>query len=84
MISPLTEDFILQVFDISKTPADELCAEADLSEFSRFTRGQYQSFMTMFSKTIAERTQPGRRQSVEEQGEHSFRIWPSSCPGCKG
>lgn len=24
--------------------------------------------MTMFSKTIAERTKPGQRQSVEEQG----------------
>lgn len=69
--------YYLGVFDISKTPADELCAEADLSEFSRFTRGQYQSFMTMFSKTIAERTQPGRRQSVEEQ-DYMFHCYARS------
>lgn len=47
----------------------QLCAEHELSEFSRWTRNEYASFMTMFSKTIAERTKPGQRNSVEEQGE---------------
>jgi len=45
----------------------QLCAEFELSEFSRFTRNEYGNFMTMISKTVAERTKPGQRQSVEEQ-----------------
>ena len=31
----------------------------------------YGEFMTVFSKTVAERTRPGQRQDVEEQGMHS-------------
>jgi len=46
----------------------QLCAEYELSEFSRFTRDNYANFMTMISKTVAERTSAGQRQSVEEQG----------------
>lgn len=49
-------------------PAIQLCGEHELSEFSRFTRNEYANFMTMVSKTIAERTKPGQRQSAEEQG----------------
>jgi synaptobrevin family protein YKT6 len=48
-------------------PAIELCAEADLSEWSRFTRNSYAEFMTLFSKTVAERTKPGQRSDIEEQ-----------------
>ncbi|KAJ4304205.1 palmitoyltransferase [Collariella sp. IMI 366227] len=55
------------VFDNTKKPALQLCAAQELSEFSRFTRGEYGNFMTMISKTVAERTGPGQRQSVEEQ-----------------
>jgi synaptobrevin family protein YKT6 len=46
----------------------QLCAAHELSDFSRFTRNEYGNFMTMISKTVAERTNPGQRQSVEEQG----------------
>jgi hypothetical protein len=28
----------------------------------------YGEFMTLFAKTVAERTKPGQRQDVEEQG----------------
>lgn len=56
------------VFDNTQQPAVQLCGEYELSEFSRFTRGEYSKFMLMFSKTIAERTKPGQRQSIEEQG----------------
>lgn len=31
----------------------------------------YGEFMSLFSKTVAERTKPGQRQDVEEQGAHS-------------
>jgi hypothetical protein len=36
--------------------------------------------MTMISKTVAERTSPGQRQSVEEQG--AFRMLQQSTTGC--
>ncbi|KAF2225521.1 Longin-like domain-containing protein [Elsinoe ampelina] len=48
-------------------PAVELCAERDLSSYSRFTRTSIGEFMSLFSKTVAERTRPGQRQDVEEQ-----------------
>lgn len=48
-------------------PAVELCAERDLSSYSRFTRTSVGEFMTLFSKTVAERTRPGQWQDVEEQ-----------------
>ncbi|KAI9861955.1 MAG: palmitoyltransferase [Trichoglossum hirsutum] len=48
-------------------PAHELCAEKDLSSYSRFTRDSYGEFMTLFSKTVAERTKPGQRQDIQEQ-----------------
>ncbi|KAK7519160.1 Longin-like domain-containing protein [Phyllosticta citricarpa] len=48
-------------------PAVELCAERELSTYSRFTRSSVGEFMTMFSKTVAERTKPGQRQDIEEQ-----------------
>ncbi|KXT18640.1 hypothetical protein AC579_9803 [Pseudocercospora musae] len=55
-------------------PAVELCVERELSSFSRFTRGSVGEFMTVFSKTVAERTKPGQRQDVEEQSYtfHSY------------
>ncbi|KAF2136254.1 uncharacterized protein K452DRAFT_237799 [Aplosporella prunicola CBS 121167] len=48
-------------------PAVELCSERELSTYSRFTRTSVGEFMTLFSKTVAERTRPGERQDVEEQ-----------------
>ncbi|ODV86630.1 hypothetical protein CANARDRAFT_27056 [[Candida] arabinofermentans NRRL YB-2248] len=38
----------------------------DLSSFSFFVRPKVDPFMTFFAETIAERTEPGQRQSVEE------------------
>ncbi|KAF2834723.1 snare-like protein [Patellaria atrata CBS 101060] len=48
-------------------PAVELASERDLSSYSRFTRTSVGEFMTLFSKTVAERTKPGQRQDIEEQ-----------------
>lgn len=56
------------MLDNTKKPALQLCAAHELSDFSRFTRNEYGNFMTMISKTVAERTTAGQRQSVEEQG----------------
>lgn len=54
----------------------QLCAAHELNDFSRFTRAEYGNFMTMISKTVAERTTPGQRQSVEEQGAFHTTSWP--------
>ncbi|KAJ5691838.1 Synaptobrevin [Penicillium macrosclerotiorum] len=48
-------------------PALQLCGEKDLTSFSRFTRGNYEEFMMLFCKTVAERTSPGQRQDIEEK-----------------
>lgn len=48
-------------------PALELCGERDLSSFSRFTRDNYNEFMMLFTKTVAERTNPGQRLDIEEK-----------------
>jgi synaptobrevin family protein YKT6 len=58
-------------------PAVEIVAEKDLSSFSRFTRGNYGEFMSLFSKTVAERTNAGQRQDVEEQG-YTFHAYGRS------
>lgn len=48
-------------------PAQELCVEKDLTSYSRFTKQNYGEFMSVFSKTVAERTRPGQRQDIEEK-----------------
>ncbi|KAH8681475.1 putative snare protein [Xylariales sp. PMI_506] len=55
-------------------PGVELVSEKELSAYSRFTRGNYGEFMTMFAKTVAERTRPGQRQDVEEQ-DYTFHAY---------
>ena len=47
-------------------PAVQLASAQDLSTFGFFQRSSVGEFMTFFSKTIAERTQAGQRQDVEE------------------
>jgi len=58
-------------------PAVELTHEAELSSFSRFTKGNIAEFMTFFSKTVAERTLPGQRNDVEEQS-YTFHAYARS------
>ncbi|KIP05733.1 hypothetical protein PHLGIDRAFT_91748 [Phlebiopsis gigantea 11061_1 CR5-6] len=43
-----------------------LSSASDLSSFSFYQRGSVGEFLTFFSKTIAERTPAGQRQSVQE------------------
>jgi len=59
--------FYIGVIKNETRPAVELCVEKKLDSFGRFTRNNYGEFMTTFAKTVAERTQPGQRQDVEEQ-----------------
>ncbi|KAL2755169.1 hypothetical protein ACRALDRAFT_2042946 [Sodiomyces alcalophilus JCM 7366] len=58
-------------------PAVELVSEKELSAYSRFTKANYAEFMTLFSKTVAERTRPGQRQDVEEQ-DYTFHAMARS------
>merc|ERR1712054_463975 len=58
-------------------PAHEIVAEKELSAYSRFTRNNYGEFMSLFSKTVAERTRPGQRQDVEEQ-DYTFHAYGRS------
>ncbi|KAH7145801.1 putative snare protein [Dactylonectria estremocensis] len=55
-------------------PAHEIVAEKELSSYSRFTRNNYAEFMTVFAKTVAERTRPGQRQDVEES-DNTFHAY---------
>jgi hypothetical protein len=70
-----------QVLDNTKKPALQLCGAHELSDFSRFTRNEYGNFMTMISKTVAERTGAGQRQSVEEGGAFSLNRTPTNYVG---
>ncbi|KAJ6551509.1 snare protein YKT6 [Mycena capillaripes] len=63
---------MVKIFSISvlQTPpsgASTLLTTAnDLSSFSFYQKGSVGEFMTFFSKTVAERTPQGQRQSVQE------------------
>ena len=59
---------VFQIIRNDVTPSIEMVAEKDLSDYGRFHRSSIGEFMTLFSKTFAERTRPGVRQAVEEQG----------------
>ncbi|KAJ7621148.1 snare protein YKT6 [Roridomyces roridus] len=57
----------ISVLQAPSSGASSLLSSAnDLSSFSFYQRGSVGEFVTFFSKTVAERTQPGQRQSVQE------------------
>ncbi|KAK9481395.1 Longin-like domain-containing protein [Lipomyces japonicus] len=58
--------YYIGIFRNSSKPSQELCAGKELSSFSFFERKSVGEFMTFFSNTVAERTLPSQRQSVEE------------------
>ncbi|KAI3321503.1 snare-like protein [Xylariaceae sp. AK1471] len=60
--------YYLGILNNKQKPAIQLCAEYELSDYSRFTRNDYAGFMTAVSKIVAERTMPGQRQSIEQEG----------------
>ncbi|KIK66224.1 hypothetical protein GYMLUDRAFT_38037 [Collybiopsis luxurians FD-317 M1] len=47
-------------------PSTVLVYATDLSQFSFYQRGSVGEFMSFFSRTVAERTAQGQRQSVQE------------------
>ena len=62
----------MQIFSISVILAPPSGASSvlinanDLSSFSFYQRGSVSEFMSFLSKTVAERTPQGQRQSVQE------------------
>ncbi|KAK7052389.1 snare protein [Favolaschia claudopus] len=59
--------FSISVLQTPSSGASTLLANAnDLSSFSFYQKGSVGEFMTFFSKTVAERTPQGQRQSVQE------------------
>jgi synaptobrevin family protein YKT6 len=57
---------ILSVAQGDPPSATVLVSASDLSQFSFYQRGSVGEFMTFMAKTVAERTQPSQRQSVQE------------------
>lgn len=55
----------------SNSKSLELASVKDVSKFSFFERASVEQFMSFFADTVATRTEPGQRQSVEE-GERMY------------
>ncbi|KAI5290711.1 palmitoyltransferase [Ascosphaera aggregata] len=70
-------DTYSQIYRNETRPALELCGEKDLSSFSRFTRDNYAEFMSLFARTVAERTHAGQRQDIE-QDSYTFHAYARS------
>jgi synaptobrevin family protein YKT6 len=59
--------FSISVLQAPPSGSSTLLSNAnDLSSFSFYQKGSVGEFMTFFSKTVAERTPQGQRQSVQE------------------
>ncbi|CAG8440479.1 11924_t:CDS:2 [Diversispora eburnea] len=72
--------YFLTIFSTENDAAVNLAGEHDLSGFGFFQRSSVQEFMTFFSKTVAERTKPGQRQSVEENRLAGIMICDNEYP----
>eukprot|EP00126_Sphaerothecum_destruens_P004076 Sdes_comp17975_c0_seq2m7231 len=62
--------FSIMIFHKSGNQVRELACETDLQSFGFFQRSSIGEFMTFISKTLAERTCAGNRQTVEENEYH--------------
>ncbi|OIW32420.1 snare-like protein [Coniochaeta ligniaria NRRL 30616] len=69
--------FYIGIIRNDTKPAHELVAEKEMSSYSRFTRSSVGEFLTLFAKTVGERTNPGQRQDVEEQ-DYTFHAYGRS------
>jgi hypothetical protein len=47
-----------------------LANATDVSHFGFFQRGAAREFLVFVARTVAQRTQPGQRQSVQHEGNH--------------
>ncbi|KAG8920555.1 palmitoyltransferase [Tulasnella sp. 417] len=58
--------FSLSIIHVTSGQGVSLSSESDLGSFSFYQKGSVGEFMGFMSKTVAERTAPGQRQSVQE------------------
>lgn len=66
-LAPVMKIYSLSVMHAPSTgPCVVLATANDLSSFSFYQRGTAAEFMPFFSKTVAERSPPGQRQSIQE------------------
>jgi synaptobrevin homolog YKT6 len=70
--------FSLAVLRNDVQPALMLASAQDLSTFGFFQRSAVGEFMNFFSKTVAERTQAGQRQDVEENSTSALHYFTYS------
>ncbi|KAB5576551.1 Longin-like domain-containing protein [Coniochaeta sp. 2T2.1] len=69
--------FYIGIIRNDTKPAHELVAEKEMSSYSRFTRSSVGEFLSLFAKTVGERTNAGQRQDVEEQ-DYTFHAYGRS------
>ncbi|PPD96567.1 hypothetical protein GOBAR_DD06380 [Gossypium barbadense] len=55
-----------------------LANACDVSHFGFFQRSSVREFIVFVSRTVAKRTPPGQRQSVQHEGASNSRYWPNS------
>ncbi|TIB02338.1 hypothetical protein E3P89_03203 [Wallemia ichthyophaga] len=67
--------YYLGAFDSSNKPAINIQQCEDLGSFSFYQRSSVREFLVFMAKTVAERTENGQRQSVQENNytAHVFR-----------
>lgn len=61
------------------SPATPLTSAQDLSSFSFYQRGTVGEFLNFFTRTVAERTQQGQRQSLQENS-YTFHVYNQGGP----
>ncbi|CAA18664.1 SNARE Ykt6 [Schizosaccharomyces pombe] len=69
--------YSVSILRFDPKPVQLLCTASDLSSFSFFQRSSIGEFMNFFTKTVAERTNPGQRQDVE-QSNYVFHVYNRS------
>jgi hypothetical protein len=59
--------YYIAIVQVSQTSSSAILSSAsDLSSFSFYQRGSVGEFLSFFSRTVAERTAIGQRQSIQE------------------
>lgn len=76
--------YYLGAFDSSSKPAINIQQCDDLGSFSFYQRSSVREFLVFMAKTVAERTENGQRQSVQENNytAHVFRQGNYSGKAC--
>ncbi|KAH3899993.1 probable Synaptobrevin homolog YKT6 [Saccharomycodes ludwigii] len=73
---------ILKHFENKNNSADstatEICSSKNLSDFGFFERSSVSQFMSFFSNTVASRTGPNKRQSIQEGDNYVGHVYTRS------